>query len=405
MIMPRDRCRTHQNRKNPNIPSRLTRTHNPPKEQDQMETINIAVVGAGIIGLAVAAKISEHNQGIYVFEKNERFGQETSSHNSGVIHSGIHYPHGSLKAKLCVKGNPMLYTICQNNHIPHKKLGKLTVALNEEETKELEHLMKQGQDNGVPDLQFLDGDEAKKLEPNIQVEKALSSPSTGILEPDELMHYYHAQLHKTGTIIAYKTEVTSINKTNNGYELSGTSVGERFAANARTVINCAGLHSDKIAQMTGLGIDKLGYRLHHCKGDYYRMKGPPPVTTLVYPLPKGGGLGIHLTPDMTGSVRLGPNAYYVDKIDYEVASTEDEFRQDVARFLPLISNRELAPDSAGVRPKLQGPNDSFKDFVIRHEADKGLSGFVNLIGIESPGLTAAPAIAEFVEEVFNTQIR
>jgi len=369
-----------------------------------METINIAVIGAGVVGLAVTAKISEHNEGVYLFEKNERFGQETSSHNSGVIHSGIHYPHGSLKAKLCVKGNPMLYDICEENHIPHKKLGKLTVAMNEEEIRELEHLMKQGQDNGVPELQFLDGEEAEKLEPNIEVEKALSSPSTGILEPDELMNHYHAKLVKNSAILALKTEVTTTKKTKVGYELSGTSVGEKFTANAKTIINCAGLHSDKIAQMAGLDIDRLSYRLHLCKGDYFRVKGPPPVKTPVYPLPKGGGLGIHLTPDMSGSIRLGPNAYYVGKIDYEVTSSEDEFRQDVVRFLPLIQNRELTADSAGVRPKLQGPNDGFKDFVIRHEADKGLSGFINLIGIESPGLTAAPAIAELVEEIYNNQI-
>jgi L-2-hydroxyglutarate oxidase LhgO len=206
-------------------------------------------------------------------------------------------------------------------------------------------------------------------------------------------------------IVAMETEVTSIRKTDFGYELSGTSVGEKFTVTAKTVMNCAGLYSDKIAAMIGLGIDKLGYRIHYCKGDYFRVAGKSPVKMLVYPVPKGAGLGIHLTPDLGGSVRLGPNAYYVDNISYGVESNEKEFREDVERFLPLIRGCQIQVDSAGVRPKLQGPKDSFRDFVIRHEADRGLPGFVNLVGIESPGLTAAPAIAEFVSEIYENEIK
>ena len=170
------------------------------------------------------------------------------------------------------------------------------------------------------------------------------------------------------------------------------------------MINCAGLYSDKVSEMAGLDVDITGYRLHLCKGDYFRLKGSPPVKMLVYPLPTGGGLGIHLTPDMAGSIRLGPNSYYVDKIDYEVTSNEKEFREDVSRFLPLIREREIVIDSAGVRPKLQGPNEGFRDFVIRHEEDKGLPNLINLIGIESPGLTASPAIAEHVTEIYENEI-
>jgi len=366
--------------------------------------MNIVIIGAGVVGLAIAAHISERHEGVYIFEKNEKFGQETSSHNSGVIHSGIHYPPKTLKAKLCVEGNQMLYELCEKHRIPFKKLGKLTVAIEEEEIKELEHLMWQGKENGVPDLEFLDRDEVQKLEPHVQVEKALYTPSTGIVEPDELMSHFYATAHRNNATLVTQTEVTSIKKTKDGYELSGISVNEKFTVTAKTVINCAGLHSDKIAAMTGLDINKLGYKLHHCKGDYYRITGPPPVKMLVYPLPKGGGLGIHLTPDMTGSIRLGPNAYYVDKIDYTVTSDEKEFREDVARFLPIIRQYRIGPDSTGIRPKLQGPNDSFKDFVIKHEADKGLFGLINLIGIESPGLTAAPAIAKYVNEIIENEI-
>jgi len=370
-----------------------------------METANIVILGAGVVGLAVAAKLSERNEAVYVFEKNKRFGQETSSHNSGVIHSGIHYPKDSLKAKLCVKGNSMLYEICEKYRIPYKKLGKLTVAIEEEEMEELDKLMKMGKDNGVEGLKFLDREEVKTLEPNVEVEKALYSPSTGIVEPDELMNHFCAQIRNNKAIVATETEVADIRKTNLGYELSGISVGEKFTINAKTVINCAGLYSDKIAAMIGLDIDKLGYRLHYCKGDYFRVAGKPPVKMLIYPVPKGAGLGIHLTPDLSGAVRLGPNAYYVNNIDYNVESNEKEFREDVRRFLPSIEKNDIQIDSAGIRPKLQGPEDSFRDFVIKHEADKDLLGFVNLIGIESPGLTAAPAIGDFVSEIYENEIK
>jgi L-2-hydroxyglutarate oxidase LhgO len=370
-----------------------------------METANIVIVGAGVVGLAVAAKLSEDHESVFVFEKNLKFGQETSSHNSGVIHSGIHYLKGSLKARLCVKGNIMLYELCEKHRIPYKRLGKLTVAITEEEIDELEKLMQQGQNNSVEGLKFLEREEVKKLEPNVEVERALLSPSTGIVEPDELMNFFYAQARNNHAVVATETEVAALRKTDSGYEVSGTSVGEKFTVTARTVINCAGLYSDRIAAMTGLDVDKLGYRLHLCKGDYFRLAGKPPVRMLVYPIPKGAGLGIHLTPDLGGSIRLGPNSYYVEKIDYQVESSEKEFREDVETFLPLIRERQIQVDSAGIRPKLQGPKDPFRDFIIRHEADRGLFGLINLIGMESPGLTAAPAIGEFVSEICENEIK
>ncbi len=370
-----------------------------------MEIANIAVIGAGVVGLAVAAKISERNEAVYVFEKNARFGQETSSHNSGVIHSGIHYPKNSLKARLCVKGNTMMYELCKRHGIPYKKLAKLTVAITEEEIDELEKLMQAGQANGVEDLKFLNREDVRKIEPNVEVEKALLSPSTGIVEPDELMNHFLAQTRKNNAILATETEVTGIKKAEDGYEIWGTSVGEKFSIKANTVVNCAGLHSDEIAAMVGLDTAKLGYKLHYCKGDYFRLVGKPPVKMPVYPVPKGPGLGTHLTPDLAGMIKLGPNAYYVNDIDYEVESKEKEFREDVERFMPCICSHQIQADSAGIRPKLQGPNDGFKDFVIRHEADKDLFGFINLVGIESPGLTAAPAIGEYVTEIYENEIK
>jgi L-2-hydroxyglutarate oxidase LhgO len=370
-----------------------------------MESANIVIIGAGVVGLAVAAKVSENNEGVYVFEKNSRYGQETSGHNSAVIHSGIHYPKNSLKAKLCVKGNVIIYELCEKYRIPFKKLGKMTVAIDEEEVNELDKLMKQGTDNGVEGLEFLTGEDVRKLEPNVEVEKALLTPTTGILEPDELMNHFYAQARKNNATLATETEVTSLKQTNNGYEVGGISVGERFQVNAKTVINCAGLYSDKIASMAGLDTEKLGYTLYPCKGDYFRVPGKPLVKMLIYPVPKGPGLGIHLTPDLTGSIRLGPNAYYVDKIDYAVESGEKEFREDVARFVPKILEHQIRQDSSGIRPKLQGPKDGFKDFVIRHEVDRGFFGLINLVGLESPGLTAAPAIAEYVSQIIQDEIK
>lgn len=370
-----------------------------------METANVVVVGAGVVGLAVAARLSENTPALYILEKNQRFGQETSSHNSGVVHSGIHYPTGTLKAELCVKGNAMIYEICEQHHIAYRKLGKLTVAVSAEEIAELERLRTTGEANGVDGLRFLDRTEVQKREPGVEVEQALYSPSTGIVEPDELMYYFYAHAHQNGAVLVPETEVTRLEQVDAGYALHGISVGEPFNIAAKTVINCAGLHADKLAALAGLDVGTLRYRIHYCKGDYFRVTGKPPVQMLVYPVPQTAGLGIHLTPDLGGSVRVGPNAYYVDAIDYEVQSNEQEFCDDVARYLPRIRERRLQVDSAGVRPKLQGPNDSFRDFVIRHEADRGLFGFINLVGIESPGLTAAPAIAELVADLYDSEIK
>lgn len=371
-----------------------------------MDRTNIVIIGAGVVGLAIAAKLSEENEGIYILERKSRFGQETSSHNSGVIHSGIHYPPRSLKARLCVKGNSMIYEICKRYKIPYKRLGKLTVAVEEGEIAELEKLIQWGEANGVEGLKMLDRESIKKMEPCIEAERAVYSPSTGIVEPDELMNYFYAKASKNGAVLVTKTEVTSLSKTEDGYEVCGISSGEKFKVKANSVINCAGLYSDKIASMVGLDVNKLGYRLHYCKGDYFRVVGgAPSIKMLVYPVPMKEALGIHITLDLAGIMRLGPNAYYVNNISYEVTSPEGEFREGVARFLPHIRNCQLTPDFAGIRPKLQGPGEDFRDFIIRHEADKGLFGFINLIGIESPGLTAAPAIAEFISEMYEEEVK
>ncbi len=369
-----------------------------------MERASIIIIGAGIVGLAIASEISMKNESVYVFEKNNAAGMETSSHNSGVIHSGIHYPKGTLKATLSVRGNSMIYGLCEKYGIPHKKTGKLTVASSDPEIKDLERLMKNGNDNGVEGMKMLDGAEVREIEPNISVERSLYTPSTGIIDPYDLMNYFQAKTVKNGATFAMSTEVTKITKTGSGYILEGISAGQKFSVEAEALINCAGLYADRIAEMAGIDIDEAGYKIQYCKGDYFRISGPPPVKMPVYPVPSGPGLGIHLTPDLAGSIRMGPNAYYVNGIDYRIESRQEDFVESVERYMPSIRKYVVNPDSSGIRPQLKAGK-PFRDFIIRHESDRGLYGLIDLIGIESPGLTAAPAIGEYVSEIYENEIR
>ncbi len=369
-----------------------------------MERANIVIIGAGIVGLAIASEISMKSESVYVFEKGSAAGMETSSHNSGVIHSGIHYPKGTLKAILSVRGNSMIYGLCEKYGIACKKTGKLTVASNDSEAKDLERLMKNGYDNGVEGMRMIDGPEVRNIEPNIRVERALYTPSTGIIEPYDLMNYFRANALKNGATFAMSTEVTGIKKTFSGYVLEGISEGQKFSVEAETIINSAGLYSDRIAAMAGIDIDRAGYRIQYCKGDYFRITGPPPVKMPVYPVPSGHGLGIHLTPDLAGSVQMGPNAYYVSDINYRIESNQEDFVESVERYMPSIRKYGVHTDSSGIRPQLK-TGKTFRDFIIRHESDRGLNGLIDLVGIESPGLTAAPAIGEYVSELFENEIR
>jgi L-2-hydroxyglutarate oxidase LhgO len=369
-----------------------------------MQKVNIAIIGGGVIGLSIAASLSKKYTDIYLLEKNKRMAQEISTHNSGVIHSGIHYPPVSLKAKLCVLGNRMIYNLCAENKIAFKRLGKLTVALGEDELPVLKKLYDNGRRNGVEGMQFLSKEEISKMEPGVKALEALYTPTSGIVEQDDLIQYFYSMALRNDVVLSQLTEVTGIKYNGSGYELKGKSVLDNFEFQCDTLINCAGLNSDTIAEMAGIEIDRYGYRLKYYKGDYYRVLGKPPVRMLVYPIPNGPGLGIHLTPDMSGSVKLGPNAYPVSSIDYSQGSNGDEFIKDVSRFVPEIAGRKVEYDSSGIRPKLAGSDKEFRDFIIKHEADKGFPGLINLIGIESPGLTASPAIAQYVSKIYEDEI-
>lgn len=371
-----------------------------------MDKVDITVIGAGVIGLAVASELSKKYKDIVILEKNSRFGQETSSRNSEVIHSGVYYPKDSLKARLCIEGNNMLYEICNRNNISYAKLGKIILANNKNEKIELEMLMQNGKNNGVADLEMLSQEGIAKLEPNIKAISGIYSRSTGIVDSHKLMEYFLNNSISNGAIIAYNSEVFGINKDSKGYKVK-ICPDKPYTFETKILINAAGLYSDKIACLAGIDIDMSEYRLHYCKGNYFRLKGKAPVNRLIYPAPElqAGGLGIHLTPDLHESIRLGPDAKYIDKIEYSVDESEKEnFYNCVKRFLPSLNIKNIYPDTAGIRPKLQPSGGNFKDFVLKEETEKGFTGLINLIGIESPGLTASPSIAKYVGKIVGSLI-
>lgn len=365
---------------------------------------DITIIGAGVVGLAIAAELGRDGREVYVVEKNEGFGRETSSHNSEVIHAGLYYPPGTLKAITCVEGNARLYQLGEKYGIGCKKLGKLIVATSDEEIEALEALLEKGRNNGVVALKLLSRSEVKKMEPHINAVAALFSPSTGIIDAYALMGFFAKTAQEKGAKIAYKSEVVGIEKLSGGYRLIVKDSQGVSCLQTRVVINSAGLQSDKIAQLAGIDPERAGYKLCYCKGRYFSVgRGKNKLLQrLVYPAPEpeGAGLGVHATLNLEGGLRLGPDAQYVGQIDYRIdESAQEAFYLAARRFLPFIQYDDLEPEMAGIRPKLQGPGEGFRDFIIRHEQDRGLPGFINLIGIESPGLTSSPAIARYVGDL------
>lgn len=362
---------------------------------------DITIVGAGVIGLAVAAQVARGDRGVYVLERNAGFGLETSSRHSGVIHSGIYYPHGWLKTRMCVDGNRMLYQLCERRGIGHRRLGKLVVATSDDETAELEGLLERGRRNGVEGLRLVSRRELSRLEPHVAGVAALVCPSSGVIDSHGLMGYYAARAQEGGARIVFGAEVVAIERADRGFLVTVADGGGGLSFTTRALVNCAGLYSDRVAQLAGIDVEGAGYRLHYCKGEYFSVGGGKGrlVQRLIYPVPPPhlASVGIHITIDIDGRVRLGPSARYVDAIDYSCDASQRQLFLDAARrLLPALGPADIEPDMAGIRPKLQGPGDDIRDFVIKEERARGLPGLINLIGIESPGLTASPAIAEYV---------
>ena len=362
--------------------------------------VDITTVGAGVVGLAIASQVANEDREVYVLEKNKTFGQGASSRNSEVIHAGIYYPGDSLKAKTCLEGNALLYDWCQKYGIGYKRIGQIIVATNDAEAEELQKLYNRGKDNGV-EQKMLSHRKMRQLEPNMTGVSAFLSPSTGIIDSQALMRYFLGKARDNGAQIAYKTKVIGIDKISGGYKVRVEDSQGKFSFVTKVLINCAGLHTDEVSRIAGIDVDETGYKLHWCKGEYYSVSSRKSklVNRLIYPVPKAGqgGTGIHVTLDLTGRMRLGPNAYYVDEIDYSVDSLQKKaFYESVVRFLPSIEYDDLKPEMAGIRAKLQAEGEDFRDFAINHECNKDLPGLINLIDIDSPGLTSAPAIAKYI---------
>ncbi|HOW10545.1 MAG TPA: NAD(P)/FAD-dependent oxidoreductase [Bacteroidales bacterium] len=362
----------------------------------------ITIIGAGVVGLAIAERISQASDNVFVLEKHLSFGQETSSRNSEVIHAGIYYPRNSLKSRLCVEGKRLLYDYCRKHDIPFNNCGKLIVAASDDEIKIIDGIRNTAFNNGVTDLLTLDQAGIAKLEPDIFALKALYSPSTGIVDSHSLMKSYESGAINNGAQVVYGSEVTGIRKISNGYEITTTGKdGNVFSFTSRLVINSAGLTSDKISEMAGMKDDNL--KIHFCKGEYFRLNPPKNrlIRRLVYPVPVHNleGIGIHVTIDMAGGVKLGPDVTYLDTntFDYTVSPEKQEaFYNSAKKFLPFLEFGDISPEMAGIRPKIQKKGEPVRDFYIREESDRGNPGFINLIGIESPGLTSSLAIANYV---------
>ncbi len=364
-----------------------------------METVDITIIGAGVIGLAVAARLSSRGGEIVVLERHDGFGREASSRNSEVIHAGLYYPPDFLKTTLCVEGRRALYRRCEERGIPFRKTGKLLVARSEDEVKILEKIKASGDRNGVEGLRLLDRAETARLEPDVRAVAGLLSPETGIIDSHRLMEDLEREA-SSSAVVVYGCEVEAVEPSTGGFTVAGREAdGSQFRVFSPVVVNCAGLGAAKIAALAGVETAAAGMTTYPCKGEYFRVSDSKKgrLSRLVYPPPTAISLGLHSVIDLAGALKLGPNAFYVDEIDYRVdESHRREFYLGVKDYLPFIEEEDLFPDQAGIRPKLYREGEPVRDFVIRSEAEAGLPGLINLVGIESPGLTACLAIADRV---------
>ncbi len=370
-----------------------------------MEKVDVTIIGAGIVGLACAQQIAEPGRQVLVIEKNAHFGMESSSRNSEVIHSGLYYPYQSLKHTLCMEGNQLIYSICAKKGIPYRKSGKYVVAANNAHEKDLHRLFANAKKNGIAGVSLVSGAQVRKNEPAVRCTSAMFVPSTGIVDSHQLMEYFLSDAQGKGAEVVFNVAVTGIEKAGgSGYYIWVKDAdGQPFKFYSDRVVNSAGLDADDVAQMAGMDVDKESYALSYCKGSYFAASGLN-ISRPIYPVVEKDSvsLGIHVTPDLAARLRLGPDAEYLQSREknYRVNQEKKEsFFASVNRFLEGLDPSCLSADTAGIRPKLQKPGGPEKDFVIVDEKEKGLEGFINLIGIESPGLTASPAIAKMVKKL------
>ncbi len=360
------------------------------------EKVDVALIGAGVIGLSIAWKIANKtNKSVVVLERNKTYGQEISSRNSEVIHSGIYYDAQMLKSRLCIEGNSLLYEFCQQRGVTHHRCGKIVISVNRDGDEKLDSLYQSALQNGVS-VSRMSGTEAMALEPEIFAREALYFPNSGIVDSHELMQAIYFESKRENVMYVFHSCLNEVEYCGGYYQLKT----QKETINAETVINCAGLGSERVAGLLGIDTNKMGYQLHPCKGEYFKIKQKLSVHHLIYPVPTNNSLGIHLCIDSGGAIRLGPNAYYIDTLDYSMDDSHlEEFYQAARQYIPSLQRENLTPDFAGIRPKLQGPGEPNKDFVINEEIQAGYPGWINLIGIESPGLTSCLAIGQYIKNM------
>jgi L-2-hydroxyglutarate oxidase LhgO len=361
-----------------------------------IERADCIVVGAGVVGLAVARRLALAGRDVIVLEAADAIGTETSSRNSEVIHAGIYYPTGSLKARLCVAGKEALYAYCTARGIPHKRLGKLIVATNEREEAGLVALKAKAEANGVYDLTRLGAAEVRRLEPALRCTAALLSPSTGIVDSHAYMLSLQGEAEAAGAVIAFETPLVRGEPADGGIVIeTGGTAPMRLHCNL--AVNCAGLDAPALSRRIA-GAARIP-ELHLAKGSYFTLSGRSPFTRLIYPMPEPGGLGVHVGIDMAGQARFGPDVEWVEERRYDVDPRRaDKFYAAVRRYWPDLPDGALQPGYSGIRPKISAPGAPAADFVIHGPAETGVAGYAALYGIESPGLTASLAIAETLAE-------
>ncbi|MBV8120405.1 MAG: NAD(P)/FAD-dependent oxidoreductase [Alphaproteobacteria bacterium] len=361
-----------------------------------VDEVECVVVGAGVVGLAVARGLALAGREILVVERARTIGFETSSRNSEVIHSGIYYPRDSLKAATCVAGRHRLYAYCRERGIAHAQIGKIIVAADEGELPALERIAAAAHGNGVDDVEWLSAAEARRLEPEVRCVAALLSPSTGIIDSHALMLAYQGEAEAAGAVIVLRTPVLAGMVVADGFELS-VGGDDPARIRCRYLVNAAGLCAPALArEIDGVPCHSIP-PAYFCRGIYFTLSGKTPFRRLVYPVPPAGGLGVHVTLDLAGQARFGPDVEWISAIDYTVDPRRAlAFYTAVRRYWPGLRDGALQPGYAGIRPKISGPAEPAADFVVQGPGVHGVPGLVNLYGIESPGLTASLALADEV---------
>ncbi|MSP03892.1 MAG: NAD(P)/FAD-dependent oxidoreductase [Acetobacteraceae bacterium] len=367
-----------------------------------MEAVDCVVVGAGVVGLAVARALALAGREVIVLDQAEGIGTETSSRNSEVIHAGIYYPAGSLMARFCVAGRRTLYPYCAEKGVPHANCGKLIVATNADEDAKLADIQRRATANGAEGMRILSRAEAVTMEPNLYCTSALLSPSTGIIDSHAFMLALQGDAENAGAVMVFYSPVTSARAVTGGLEIQ-VGGADPMALRCNLLINSCGLHAPGFARtITGMPAERIP-SAYYAKGNYFTLAGKSPFTHLIYPVPVPGGLGVHLTIDLGGQARFGPDVEWIDTIDYRVdPSRADSFYVAVRTYWPDLKDGALQPGYSGIRPKTVPKGAPGQDFVVQGPQTHGMPGLINLFGIESPGLTASFAIADHVRDVAAT---